>query len=83
MWLFNLDIRCTTKPLIFGRTGWALVFAYLIRVDSWTETLDASTILIFRLICLNLFASSAGYHIRRDLAARDAALAARRQAGSR
>ena len=31
-------------------------------MDSSTETLDASTILIFRLICLNLFASSAGYH---------------------
>ena len=45
-------------------THWlgALWFAYLMRVDSSTETLDASTILIFRLICLNLFASSAGYH---------------------
>ena len=40
-------------------THWlgALWFAYLMRVDSSTETLDASTILIFRLICLNLFAS--------------------------
>ncbi|CAH0368325.1 unnamed protein product [Pelagomonas calceolata] len=45
-------------------THWlgALWFAYLIRVDSSTSTWDASTILIFRLICLNLFASSAGYH---------------------
>ena len=45
-------------------THWlgALWFAYLIRVDSSTATWDASTILIFRLICLNLFASSAGYH---------------------
>lgn len=45
-------------------THWlgAWYFAYLVRVDTSTATIDALTILVFRLITINLLVSSAGYH---------------------